>query len=173
MLQYVRTVYQRIHELPRDSARARRPLALRVDVLEDRCTPASLSQQTALIATYLPVLHVEPGVVAMPTFNAPAPNGTATHVASLVRTDLFGGAVDESDDTGDDGLVAIEEPFSLQNSALDLKTRHSSDAEPTARPNEVRKGSDDASDSRRERHDAIEEYAACILLEYDAAFEAE
>ena len=161
MLQYVRTVCQRVNRLPRPSVRMRRPVALWIEVLEDRCTPASLYPQIALIATY------QPGFPAMLTTNAPAAD-----TASLVRTDLFGGAVEESSDTADDRLVAIEAAFAPQDSALDLKARHQTE-EPAARPDEVSKDAEDWANSRKETHDAIEEYAACILLEYDAAVEGE
>ena len=168
MHQYVRTVYRQINRF----ARARRPVRLCVEVLEDRCTPASLHPQMALIAAYVPVLHAQPSFLRMPAIDAPAANGTATHAAPLVRTDLFGGAVNESSDTPDDGLLAIEEPFAALDSTLDLKARHRSE-EPAVRPEEVRKDTKDWGDPRRETHDTLEEYAACILLEYDVLVEAE
>ena len=135
----------------RSVRRTSRPVSLRVDELEERCTPA------ALMAPIQPPIAVMI-VTQMPTTLAP----TGHDAAALVRTDLFGGAHADGA-TPEDDLLAIQEPFAAQESAFDLKPPHQSDAGPTARPAEAHQVADDAPTGTPE----AEPIEMCVVVEYD------
>ena len=169
MLQHIGAVYQRIMRLPGVSAR--RSASLNVDALEDRCTPA-------ISAGLLPLLHPPEAPLIVQTSFAPvlphaepvlaiSAHAGVTAEASLVRTDLFGGAGDEQTEEESGVFGPIHE------SAFDWNDRPQPKATaPPTRASEAKRDADETPDHRRDNQES-ERLAPCVVLEYDAQGEAE
>jgi hypothetical protein len=173
MLAYVRAIYQRAIQLSRKTTSARRLIALDVVRLEDRCTPAR-------VAGLFPLLHPPENAVPVQIAFAPVllggepafmPTFTGIGAAAetpLVRTDLFGsGNTEAPSDIEDDNDFALAEFSPTHESAFEFRVRHQPETEMTPTTKEL----DQTSDARK--HETAEQDVPCVMLEYDAAVEAE
>jgi hypothetical protein len=111
-----------------------RPVTLQVEVLEERCTPAVL------------ITAIQP------------PSTVVIMTQPVVRTDLFGGAHDES---ATPDPLAFPEVFASQESDF-VKPAPKNDAEPAARPAQTQRVVDDAPAPV-----IAEPTSLCVVLEYD------
>jgi hypothetical protein len=115
-----------------------RSVALTVDALEERSTPA------ALIAPIQPPL-----VVTL------APVQVGHDATVLVRTDLFGG--------GHGDAAPVDDLLGIQQSAFDGAPTHRSDADSAAPAATALRGTDDAP----AKAVASEPIELCVVLDYD------